>query len=151
MDLGTFFRGAWAVTRLLVYARGGVPKAKFRGRATFRDLSPGVLLYEEKGELDIGEPGVKLEASQSYAFCLDRSPPYVCFVEWSDGQPTVGKDFHPLELDGDNSTAVFEHLCIRDLYKGELGISGPDAFAWSWRIEGPEKDGHLSAEFARLE
>ena len=40
---------------------------------------PGETHITVKGELDIGEP-IKLEASQSYAFCLDRSPPYVCFV-----------------------------------------------------------------------
>ncbi|CAM9906690.1 unnamed protein product [Ectocarpus sp. 12 AP-2014] len=45
--------------------------------------------------------------------------------------------------------AEFEHLCVRDMYRGKVEVVGPNEFKTSWHVTGPQKDGRINATFKR--
>ncbi|CAM9445134.1 unnamed protein product [Ascophyllum nodosum] len=48
-----------------------------------------------------------------------------------------------------SARAEFEHLCVRDLYRGEVEVLGKDEFRTRWHVTGPQKDGKIHATYRR--
>mmetsp|Transcript_9215 Transcript_9215/g.21758 ORF Transcript_9215/g.21758 Transcript_9215/m.21758 type:complete len:112 (-) Transcript_9215:14-349(-) len=44
----------------------------------------------------------------------------------------------------------FRHYCGPDIYDGMMQISDPDHFQIHWHIEGPNKDGDIRQDYARV-
>eukprot|EP00928_Gymnodinium_smaydae_P018441 TRINITY_DN17018_c0_g1_i1.p2 TRINITY_DN17018_c0_g1~~TRINITY_DN17018_c0_g1_i1.p2 ORF type:complete len:240 (-),score=70.33 TRINITY_DN17018_c0_g1_i1:41-760(-) len=66
------------------------------------------------------------------------------------GDAGVGGDAAPATVASCASCAArFEHLCIEDLYTGELAVTGEDSFEWRWRVVGPGKDGEIEGVYTR--
>ncbi|CAM9658762.1 unnamed protein product [Scytosiphon promiscuus] len=45
--------------------------------------------------------------------------------------------------------AEFEHLCVRDMYRGQVEVVGPNEFRTRWHVTGPQKDGRIHSIFKR--
>eukprot|EP01126_Amoeba_proteus_P038992 TRINITY_DN4090_c1_g1_i1.p1 TRINITY_DN4090_c1_g1~~TRINITY_DN4090_c1_g1_i1.p1 ORF type:complete len:184 (-),score=15.91 TRINITY_DN4090_c1_g1_i1:171-722(-) len=168
-----FFRGPWALTRVLDYRKGGIgptgSKFQFVGSASFLPVNSmeNVLLYKEQGTLyPFGDAMKPIQASRHYLFDFGTTI-RVYFVDRVEPLERGGL-FHTLEFSGpdfrtgfqtfpctshsdtnQNVTACFEHLCLNDLYKGRFEIVSPSKFSWSWAITGPQKDGNIYSSYER--
>ncbi|CAE7743624.1 unnamed protein product [Symbiodinium sp. CCMP2456] len=61
--------------------------------------------------------------------------------------------FVPLAFEGagsPESEGTFRHLCIDDLYSGQLRVNSADSFEWNWSVQGPNKDGEIKATYRRV-
>jgi len=147
--------GRWRLHKTFRYRTGGTD-ATFEGQATFLPLVPeedqGIpwsLLLQEEGTIHLGT--TSLPAHKNLLFRCGGPVVQVYFV---DGLAPlkVGGFFHQLAFQKDplsGGQVHFEHLCIKDLYKGTLCIVGQDEFHWSWSITGPAKDGAIWQTFVR--
>ena len=50
---------------------------------------------------------------------------------------------------GRSTPPPFEHPCGPDLYRGRLLLDSPDSFRLLWTVEGPRKQGRVSASYER--
>jgi hypothetical protein len=134
IDPADFLPGAWRVERELEDA--GLGSGRFSGTAEFSPHGEG-LRWEEEGRMTIG--AYDGPARRSLRVMRDKDG---WAVRFADGRP-----FHRLELrDG---RASFTHPCGEDHYRGELVVTGPDAFAIEWTVRGPAKAQRLRARYER--
>lgn len=126
-----------------------------------RDASPGRLLlrYLERGVFRVNGMGDGFEAGQRLVYdCGDGSGTVrVHFVD-DPQKPDALRFFHELDFRSPSTTgavagaskaaaavsgeetadyvsrprAEFEHLCIRDMYRGQVEVVGPDEFRTRW-------------------
>ncbi|CAM9302704.1 unnamed protein product, partial [Hapterophycus canaliculatus] len=65
------------------------------------------------------------------------------------GAETSGKASMPGEKKSASPRAEFEHLCVRDMYRGQVEVVGPNEFKTRWHVTGPQKDGRIHSTFKR--
>ena len=125
----SFFAGAWEFDRQVEDRITG-QDGEAHGMAVFERLGDG-LVWVETGELMFG--GQAFEASRRMSITPEHGR---WLVRFEDGRP-----FHSLDLSQGRDRA--EHLCVADMYTGDLWVEteGPEKrFFTSWRVEGPAKD-----------
>ncbi|CAM9345710.1 unnamed protein product [Choristocarpus tenellus] len=135
----------------------------------------GHLRYEEKGVFVLDGRDSGFEAGQRLLYDCSVHPVSVHFVD-DPSKPDVLRFFHHLdfqllgedlkeEVEGEmggkpitldtnfptegRPTAKFEHLCVRDMYRGEVEVVGPHEFRTRWCVTGPNKDGRIDATYRR--
>mmetsp|Transcript_37410 Transcript_37410/g.64567 ORF Transcript_37410/g.64567 Transcript_37410/m.64567 type:complete len:113 (-) Transcript_37410:24-362(-) len=66
--------------------------------------------------------------------------------------PSVPSDPLPLDLGEGVKRPLcsFRHYCGPDIYDGMMRIADPDHFQIHWHIEGPNKDGDIRQDYARV-
>merc|ERR1740123_2177155 len=153
-----FLLGRWALAKTLDYRIGG-GRGSMVGTATFEETPQrqGVLLYEERGMVELEGVARPFEAYRNYVFNTCKWPVEVYFVNDPTKKhlPTLVPElechtsfFLPLPFaDEIGVAAESSHLCIDDLYSGEITVTGPDAFDWCWSIKGPKKDGDIMCSY----
>ena len=160
--------GSWQVQRILQYRQGGYT-GQFTGTAcvtmvTLQDnehqqqqqrQSPGTLLYREEGQFVAADGEHTMSAHREYAFCYNTTaaapwPVQVHFVERADHPVELGSHFIDLSFRDDSAECSFRHHCAPDVYTGTWRFVNADAFRWSWRINGPRKDGEITTYYTRL-
>ena len=149
--LRTFLRGEWALAKRVEYERGGA-YGTWRGLATFSSdeddaEASSMLRYSEDGAFEFDARLGELVLANGVPLLYDCStaPARVYFAE------DPPKFFHELDLNPRHrpTSATFEHLCVADLYSGELRITSDDRFAIEWRVFGPTKHGTVRQEYTR--
>lgn len=129
--------GAWSVARTIADEQMGA--GRFEGQALFKPQTETSLLYEETGELVIG-------AWRGPAY---RQWLYVCSPTALDiFYPDAKTLLHHFEL-GAGDSAQHIHLCGEDRYAAQLSLTGEDAFALSYKVEGPSKRYALHTAYTR--
>jgi len=124
-----FFTGAWQFERQVEDRLAG-ETGDARGMAIFEPDGDG-LIWAETGELHFA--GRTFEASRRMSITREGER---WLVRFEDGRP-----FHYLDLSDGQDQA--EHLCVADLYTGDLRTEGDGPgrlFRTRWRVEGPAKD-----------
>jgi len=124
-----FLRGSWTIERRLVDHRSGVG-GSFTGQAAFlATADPGVLRYEERGELRFGG-----HAGPARRSLLYRERPGgaadVCFAD--------GREFYRLDLHSGQWTERYG--CEPDEYLVSYLVRGPARVEERWQVTGPRKD-----------
>jgi|AntAceMinimDraft_5_1070358.scaffolds.fasta_scaffold205046_1 hypothetical protein len=167
----------WDLTKRLEYQRGGA-FGTWTGQASFApasDFGAFHLLYNEQGSI-VFDAAVTSFESAGRPLCYDCAASKCFFVEGKtyvspppgEGMPTL-RFFHDLPL-GKLSADVeelkttasflaaatseelpcsFEHLCVRDLYRGKFLVQDEDHFEIRWRVEGPTKMGTVLQKYTR--
>lgn len=118
-------RGTWRFQRTIKHITNGTKDCQATGTATFKELTPNVLAYHEKGSLT--NPKVDFYRDYQYRYTEDTIGVY-----FDDGRL-----FHTLQFKDQEACA--EHLCGRDTYRVAYRIVGDDRFEVVYRVEGPEK------------
>eukprot|EP00930_Biecheleria_cincta_P061178 TRINITY_DN46737_c0_g1_i1.p1 TRINITY_DN46737_c0_g1~~TRINITY_DN46737_c0_g1_i1.p1 ORF type:complete len:200 (+),score=28.36 TRINITY_DN46737_c0_g1_i1:35-601(+) len=166
-----FLLGRWTVSKSFDYRVGG-GRGTLEGIATFTATPPrqDVLMYEERGTMNLDGLGKPVEAYRHYCFNTGKWPVEVYFVNdpTKTHLPTLLPEldchtsfFIPLPFGEAGSSgnqsglpcglgATFKHLCVEDLYSGQLEVKAPDHFEWNWSVVGPNKDGTINASYHRL-
>ncbi|CAE8692816.1 unnamed protein product [Polarella glacialis] len=168
-----FLLGRWAMSKTFDYRIGG-GRGTMEGFATFTETPQrcDVLMYEERGAVQLEGLAKPVEAYRLYCFNTGRWPVEVYFVDDdAKTQRSVTKKhlpsilpelachtsfFVPLPFGGvpseqsGSSEACFNHLCIEDLYSGQLLVRSPDLFEWNWSVTGPHKDGGIICSYRRM-
>ncbi|CAE6942289.1 unnamed protein product [Symbiodinium natans] len=159
----SFLLGRWAVSKTFDYRKGG-GRGVLEGSATFTDVpeKKGVLMYEERGDMQLDGFPRPVEAYRFYCFNTSCWPVEVYFVDDPTKKhlPSLLPElavhtsfFVPLAFEGagsPESLAAFRHLCIDDLYSGQLRVNSADSFEWNWSVQGPNKDGDIKATYRRI-
>lgn len=108
--------GRWSISR--IYKGVGIPngEATLSGRAEFSkiDGKDNVLLYEEFGELVVGDQS--LETEQRYLYSYD--PVEEKIKKWFFGQEEE-RFFHDVSFSKDYSKAQGSHKCGEDFYRAD--------------------------------
>ncbi|CAE8740833.1 unnamed protein product [Polarella glacialis] len=168
-----FLLGRWAMSKTFDYRIGG-GRGTMEGFATFTETPQrcDVLMYEERGAVQLEGLAKPVEAYRLYCFNTGRWPVEVYFVDDdAKTQRSVTKKhlpsilpelachtsfFVPLPFgespseQSGSSEACFNHLCIEDLYSGQLLVRSPDLFEWNWSVTGPHKDGGIICSYRRM-
>lgn len=135
-DLAAYFCGRWSLHREIT-DDAGQPVGSFAGRAEFR-VEDGVLIYHERGELELGAHRGPAERTLHYRIT-------------GPGQAEVHFDhggfFHDLDLRSGHWEV--DHPCRADLYRGEFDLDGPDRWRQRWHVSGPAKANVLTSRFER--
>lgn len=150
-DFQQFLLGVWRIRRLLTFQAGGY-SGHFEGDARVEVLpdKPQTLLYQENGVFSSTDGSKVIEARQQYAFDCSQWPIQVLFVDQLTTPLKLGGHFVDLCFKEDQTECEFSHLCGSDTYSGTWRVLNADAFRWSWRIEGPRKDGEISSFYSRI-
>ncbi|CAM9793422.1 unnamed protein product [Ectocarpus sp. 6 AP-2014] len=136
------------------------------------------LRYREQGTFRVNGEGAGFEAGQRLVYDCSGPVVRVHFVD-DPKKPDALRFFHeldfqtasPYETTAEAGTggeaggtgvaaagasfapppprAEFEHLCVRDMYRGKVEVVGPNEFKTSWHVTGPQKDGRINATFKR--
>jgi hypothetical protein len=96
---------------------------------------------------------------RQYAFDCSKLPVEVFFIGGKLGSgghslakgeaPNISYLFHALDF-GDERAATFSHPCLDDTYEGRMVIKDQATFEWSWRVNGPNKDGTIRTDYRRV-
>eukprot|EP00913_Durusdinium_trenchii_P011049 g10373.t1 len=155
-----YLLGRWSVKKRFDYRTGG-GRGELSGIASFEPCAerPEVLMYEERGTMSL--EGLPKPAYRLYCFNTGVWPVEVYFVDDPTKKhlpsllpelPVHTSFFVPLSFDaGGSGHASFQHLCVEDLYSGHFRALSPESFEWNWSVEGPQKDGAISATYQRVE
>ena len=127
--------GAWLIARSIDDDRLGA--GRFDGRATFAPQAGGALLYEERGELRIGD-----WRGPAYRRWLYRRHADVLEVLYPDG----GALLHRFDFAGAYS-AMHTHLCGEDRYEAIFTLSDT-SFTIGYTVDGPAKRYRLRSDYA---
>jgi len=132
-----YLAGDWDVVREIADHRSR-QAGEFRGQASFRPVTSGVLDFAEEGELRFG--GHRGPASRSLQFrgVADGGAD----VRFADGHA-----FFRLDLRSGSCRAV--HLCRADRYAVTVTWLSPDCFTEIWRVTGPDKDYDMTTVYTR--
>jgi Family of unknown function (DUF6314) len=144
-DLYGYLLGSWSVERTLLDRASGT-RGAFTGVVRFSPSSAdgGMVLYEE-GTLHWPAPGgspTSNAASRSYLL-RRTSAPDTLDVFFADGRP-----FHRMSFEANASHD--QHWCDPDTYQVRYVLEGPNAFRYSWDVQGPAKDLLLESTLRRL-
>ncbi len=115
------FAGTWLLEREIAHADG--TRATFRGDAVFRQEGPGVLRYEEEGQLHL-PTGQTMRATRAY--------------RWEEGLMVFfedGRPFHQIPTAGGSA----RHLCPPDTYDVNYDFSDWPRWQAIWDVTGPKK------------
>eukprot|EP00435_Cladocopium_sp_Y103_P021875 s3454_g5.t1 len=161
----SYLLGSWSVKKSFDYRKGG-GRGELTGIATFQACAekPEVLMYEERGTMSLEGLPKPVEAYRLYCFNTGTWPVEVYFVDDPTKKhlpsllpelPVHTSFFVPLSFGSGDAAgtgkATFQHLCIDDLYSGHLNALTPQHFEWNWSVQGPNKDGSISATYRRAE
>lgn len=117
--------GDWRFTRQIDDRHAG-RHLHVNGTLSIAVESPGVLSWQETGELNDGERTVPVWRRHT----LEQQDEG-WMVLFEDGRP-----FHPWSPD-----ATVDHLCGADTYRGTFGLDDlPDTWSVRWECRGPTKD-----------
>jgi len=133
-----FLSGDWLVDRAITDRRSG-QHGVFEGRARFRPAGSGHSLeFTEDGELQFGCHRGPARRSLRYAARPDGSAD----VRFADG-----RDFYRMDLR--SGTCAADHPCRADRYHVRVTLLGPDRFAETWQVTGPDKDYEMRTTYRR--
>mmetsp|Transcript_23366 Transcript_23366/g.42969 ORF Transcript_23366/g.42969 Transcript_23366/m.42969 type:complete len:181 (-) Transcript_23366:35-577(-) len=160
-----FLKGKWSFAKTVNYRIGG-GRGTISGTATFTQTlqRPDVLMYEEQGLMQLEGMPKPFECYRKYCFNTGVFPVEVYLVDdpTKKEMPTLIPEipehtafFVPLPFgdlsEGEGMTASFKHLCVNDMYSGELSVPSQNAFMWNWSVVGPSKDGTIQCQYERLD
>jgi len=157
--LCSFLAGTWDLTKRLEYKRGGA-FGRWGGQAHFTPAvtNPQLLMYTEEGELFFDSSPKVGYSSAGRPLCYDFSQwPYrVYFVEGGSTEPEL-RHFHDLALGSKveadlpiGVSCAFDHMCVKDLYSGQIAIDSQDSFSIIWNVDGPTKHGYTTQRYKRV-
>ncbi|MEM6680335.1 MAG: DUF6314 family protein [Pseudomonadota bacterium] len=132
-----YFRGEWAMTRIIQNVAEGVI-GEFWGESRYDPM-------EEEDALLCREAGVLRFKGQDYH--ADRSSiwsfptPGRVVVRYTDGRP-----FHDFPL----TEPMAEHVCGEDSYKVSYAFA-EHSWRTVWEVAGPRKDYSMITEYRRIE
>lgn len=133
------FEGTWRLERQIEDRKSGI-EGHLQGQATMTATEPGVLEYEEKGELVYGEQA-PMAAERRYTWRAGEGEINVFF---EDGRP-----FHTIALDrlmpDDN------HHCDPDFYHVSYDFTDWPVWRAIWRVVGPKKNYRMVSTYTRME
>jgi hypothetical protein len=135
--------GDWRLSRTIP-GQGSVT-----GVASFRQVEPGVLRYEEEGRLRL-DSGASLAVRREYRYVLEPGQIRVRFAEPS----ASGDTLHVLRLAPEPGgegplVATDVHLCGADTYAGEYRFESDARVTIRMRVHGPGKGYWISTVLDR--
>lgn len=127
--------GTWRFERVVDDRRAG-RTLHANGTATFAEVRPGHVTWDEEGSLLLDDAPVEIAAHR----VLRRGPAGSWAVEFADGRP-----FHEWAVG-----AEVVHDCPPDDYRG-LVEADPEGAGWTqtWRVVGPAKDYTMTTSYTR--
>ena len=153
-----YLRGRWQLTKAMDYTPGGGASGSFVGKATFEPLrcaDGGVrLTYLEEGMATLGG-SQSIAATKRLLWDLTTAPVKVHFDEALARDPesilASSRFFHAIDLADDPRVdpPPFVHLCDPDTYRGVFAFESDAAFAITWHVTGPKKDGTIIGKYTR--
>ncbi|CAK9006534.1 unnamed protein product [Durusdinium trenchii] len=140
-----YLLGRWSVKKRFDYRTGG-GRGELSGIASFEPCAerPEVLMYEERGTMSLEGLPKPVEAYRLYCFNTGVWPVEVYFVD----DPTK-KHLPSLLPELPVHTSFFVPLSFDA--GGHFRALSPESFEWNWSVEGPQKDGAISATYQRVE
>lgn len=136
--------GAWHVERTVRDLADG-SEGHFAGTTLFTPLPApdlGGLLHQESGTFTWHGTARAAERTLRFLPGGPGTDDATARVEFADG-----RFFHDLDLRTGHWTT--DHLCVRDLYRGEFEVFDADHWRTRWRVGGPAKDLLLVTEYRR--
>ncbi|WP_243787671.1 DUF6314 family protein [Saccharopolyspora gloriosae] len=137
-DLPGFFVGRWGLRRGIV-DDAGARLGGFEGEAVFSAEPDGLLVYRERGVLELGAH--RGSAQRTLHYRVTGPGRASVFFDY-------GGFFHDLDLR--SGRWCVEHPCRADSYRGEFVVVGADSWWQRWRVSGPAKAHTLTTDFERV-
>lgn len=141
--------GTWAFSRI-IKDRLALAEHYAVGEAVFLkegNKNPVILLYHEKGKVNLSDLEKELGFERKYIFKLKNDEIHIIF---NDGI-SKGKLYQKLIPEGDSSGRYIgtEHLCVRDNYEGRYAFPNDQEFSILYFIKGPKKNMEIETRFEK--
>eukprot|EP00658_Telonema_sp_P-2_P025913 TRINITY_DN20449_c0_g1_i1.p1 TRINITY_DN20449_c0_g1~~TRINITY_DN20449_c0_g1_i1.p1 ORF type:complete len:249 (-),score=87.46 TRINITY_DN20449_c0_g1_i1:320-958(-) len=148
-----FLAGSWRMSRLIHSNQTGTTMASLEDAMAEWVVTekPYRMLYTEQGQLLAYHGGAepsRLEVKRQYLYGFDEEHEIDVWFHQPGGLDH-DKFFHRFSLPPDQRRARAEHLCVDDLYKGEIVLDGDDRFTTRWHVRGPAKDYTITSKYTR--
>eukprot|EP00747_Dinoflagellata_sp_TGD_P080903 gnl/TRDRNA2_/TRDRNA2_161081_c0_seq1.p1 gnl/TRDRNA2_/TRDRNA2_161081_c0~~gnl/TRDRNA2_/TRDRNA2_161081_c0_seq1.p1 ORF type:complete len:189 (+),score=38.98 gnl/TRDRNA2_/TRDRNA2_161081_c0_seq1:81-647(+) len=159
-----FFEARWALNRTIRRRADGALQLTCQGEATLRpvradDWGPRRLLrYEENGTMSLANSGYESNFRKAYFYELSETRTggldLQIFFDYRNGADPLPEDLYCV-FDLSNYALgqpilSTEHLCVKDLYTGQLVFEDPSHWHLRWEVVGPQKDFVFDSFFERL-
>jgi hypothetical protein len=138
-DLRAYLAGSWTVERTLLDRASGT-RGTFTGVVRYTENPDGGLHYREDGTMHW--PTHSGPAFREYVLKPGAGPESM-EVFFPDGRP-----FHLMSFSEQGHED--EHWCDPDDYRVNYSYAGPDAFSFTWDVQGPSKDLLLESQLVRI-
>eukprot|EP00038_Savillea_parva_P009763 m.185697 g.185697 ORF g.185697 m.185697 type:complete len:162 (-) comp16527_c0_seq1:200-685(-) len=143
-DMKAYLQGGWKLFRRIEDRKNGM-SGTFVGTCRFVPDADNTNTLQciEEGRVRVGVGASQQEHQADRTYTYTFQGPAAFSVAGPDGTILLNLD---LTYGAGNDT----HVCIKDIYRGQYELVGPDVWTQTWNVTGPNKDYTLDSRLMRV-